>query len=113
MISTKGIKYVKLTEYRMRTETNWTMLYKAMYLKTPNDVTKAARPSLITVGTHSILGVREVKGEATDASASDSEMPACAVLRAPQSLAPSPHIPTMYLKQKIIMLQKSHCFRKE
>ena len=51
----------------------------------------------MTVGTHSMLGVREVKGEATDASASDSEMPAWAVFNAPQSLAPSPHIPTMYL----------------
>lgn len=49
---------------------------------------------LIIVGTHSIFGFLEVKGDATEASASDKEMPACAVFRAPQSLAPSPHIPT-------------------
>lgn len=49
---------------------------------------------LITLGTHSMLGILEVKGEATDASASDREIPAWAILRAPQSLAPSPHIPT-------------------
>jgi hypothetical protein len=30
-----------------------------------------------------------VKGEATDASATDNETPACAVLKAPQSLAPN------------------------
>lgn len=49
---------------------------------------------LISVGTHSILGFLEVKGEATEASASERDIPACAVFRAPQSLAPSPHIPT-------------------
>jgi hypothetical protein len=36
----------------------------------------------------------EVNGAATDASASDKEIPTCAVLRAEQSLAPSPHIAT-------------------
>lgn len=35
----------------------------------------------------------EVKGETTDASASDRATPACAALRAPQSLPPSPAIP--------------------
>lgn len=35
-----------------------------------------------------------VKGETTDASASLRAMPACAALRAPQSLPPSPHIAT-------------------
>ena len=53
---------------------------------------------LITVGTHSMLAFFEVNGEATEASASDSEIPAWAVLSAPQSFAPSPHIPTQYLK---------------
>ena len=51
----------------------------------------------MTVGTHSMLALLEVKGEATEASASDNEIPACAVFSAPQSLAPSPHIPTQYL----------------
>ena len=46
------------------------------------------------VGTQVILGSLEVKGEATDASASDREIPAWAVFSAPQSFAPSPHIPT-------------------
>ena len=49
---------------------------------------------LMTVGTQPMLGSAAVNGEATLASASDSEMPACAVLSAPQSLAPSPHMPT-------------------
>lgn len=48
----------------------------------------------MTIGTHSMVGVLEVKGDATDASASERDIPACAALRAPQSLAPSPHIPT-------------------
>ena len=48
----------------------------------------------INVGTHSIFGRLEVNGDATDASASDREIPACAVFSAPQSFAPSPHIPT-------------------
>ena len=29
------------------TDVNWMILYRAMYLKTPKEVTKAARPSLI------------------------------------------------------------------
>jgi hypothetical protein len=65
-----------------------------MYLNTENDVVKAALPSLISAGTQVILGILEVKGEATDASVSDSEMPALAALNAPQSFAPSPHIQT-------------------
>ena len=46
------------------------MLYKAMYLKTPKDVTRAQRPSRIKVGMHVMFGIRDVKGAATDASAS-------------------------------------------
>ena len=49
---------------------------------------------LITVGTHSMLGFLDVNGLATEASASDNDIPVCAVFKAPQSLAPSPHIPT-------------------
>lgn len=52
---------------------------------------------LITMGTHSMLAMLEVKGETTEASACDSEMPTSAAFRAPQSLAPSPHMPTQYL----------------
>ena len=65
-----------------------------MYLKTPKDVTSAARPSRTRDGTQDMSGVLEVNGEATDASASDREMPACAAFSAPQSFAPSPHIPS-------------------
>ena len=36
----------------------------------------------------------DVKGAATEASASDRDTPTCAAFRAPQSLAPSPHIDT-------------------
>ena len=50
--------------------------------------------NLTVVGTQLMFGSLDVKGDATDASASDKEIPACAVFRAPQSLAPSPHIPT-------------------
>lgn len=39
----------------------------------------------------------DVNGAATDASAMESEMPACAVLSAPQSLQPSPHMITWRL----------------
>ena len=38
-----------------------------------------------------------MKGAAIDASASDKEMPISAALRASQSFAPSPHIPTFWL----------------
>ena len=54
-------------------------------------------PHLMTMGTHSMLATLEVKGETTEASAWDSEMPTSAAFRAPQSLAPSPHMPTQYL----------------
>jgi len=64
-----------------------------MYLKILNDVTSAHRPSLITSTTQLIFGVLEVKGDATEASASESEIPAFALFNAPQSFAPSPHIP--------------------
>lgn len=57
------------------------------------EVTKAHRPSLMTCKTQLMFGIFDVNGEATDASASESDMPACARFNAPQSFAPSPHIP--------------------
>jgi hypothetical protein len=42
-------------QYRIRMEVNWIMLYRAMYLKTPKEVTREQRPSLITSGTHVIF----------------------------------------------------------
>jgi hypothetical protein len=38
----------------------------------------------------------DVKGAATEASLSDNETPASAAFKAPQSLEPSPHMPTQY-----------------
>lgn len=57
-------------------------------------------PHLMTMGTHSMLAMVEVKGETTEASAWESEMPTSAAFRAPQSLAPSPHMPTQYLTRR-------------
>ena len=82
-----------------------------MYLKQLKLVTNAARPSLKTVvskkslgkegkdqyrmtsGTQVISNTRLVNGAATDASASDKEIPTSAAFKAPQSLAPSPQNP--------------------
>lgn len=71
---------------------NWHKEYAAIYLKIPKLVTRAALPSRTTFITQDILGFLEVKGDATDDSASDKEIPVWAARRAPQSLAPSPHI---------------------
>lgn len=43
--------------------------------------------------THEISYIFDVNGAAIEASASDNEMPTSAAFNAPQSLAPSPHIP--------------------
>ena len=51
-------------------------------------------PSRINSGTQDMFGSFDVNGDATEASASDNEIPAWALLRAPQSFAPSPHIAT-------------------
>lgn len=55
---------------------------------------------LISRGTQLMFSVLEVKGEATEASASERETPTSAALSAPQSLAPSPHIPTRQLQKQ-------------
>jgi hypothetical protein len=78
----------------MLTEVNWMAEYKLMYLKQLKLVTNAARPSRMTSGTQEILKILLVNGAATDASASDSEMPTSAAFKAPQSFAPSPQKPT-------------------
>src|ERR1700742_34243 len=76
--------------YRKLTDVNWMAEYKLMYLKQQKLVTRAARPSLIRVGTQEMSKIWLVNGAATDASASDRETPTSAALSAPQSLAPSP-----------------------
>ena len=58
---------------------NCVRLYIQINLTIPNDVTNAARPSRITIGTHSIFGFLDVNGLATDASALDNDIPAFAI----------------------------------
>ena len=70
------------------------------------EVTRAHRPSLMTSTTQLMFGVLDVKGDATDASVSEREIPAFARFNAPQSFAPSPHIP----KTKMIH-KKTYLFR--
>ena len=48
---------------------------------------------LINVGTQEISNWRLVNGAATEASASDNEIPTSAAFKAPQSFAPSPQKP--------------------
>lgn len=65
-----------------------------MNLKVVKDVAKDALPSIKSVTIGEMLKIFEVKGAAIEASASESESPISATLRALQSFAPSPHIPT-------------------
>lgn len=60
------------------------------------DVASEHLPSDNTFSTHVILGIDEVNGAAIEASASLREIPTSDVFNAPQSFAPSPHIPTRY-----------------
>jgi hypothetical protein len=46
-----------------------------MYLKTPKLVTRAHLPSCMSFRTQVMLATLDVNGAATDASASDSEIP--------------------------------------
>ena len=69
-----------------------TIRFTTLLLK--HQIFKEILPSLITSGTQEIFGSFDVNGDATDASASDRDIPACAALKAPQSLAPSPHMAT-------------------
>jgi len=66
-----------------------------MNLKVTNPFVNEHLPFQRRVTTEEILGARDVKGAAIEASASDNESPTSAVLSALQSLAPSPHIPTI------------------
>lgn len=61
--------------YKIITDMNWHKLYEAMYLNMPKLVTRAALPSFIIFNTHVISGFFDVKGLATDDSASDSDIP--------------------------------------
>ena len=72
---------------------NYIILYNAIYLKHWKLVTNEALPSLNNLTTQEMSYIFEVNGAAIDASASDRDMPTSAAFKAPQSLAPSPHIP--------------------
>ena len=65
-----------------------------MYLKAWKDVASEQRPSMRVIMTQVMFGIELVKGAAMDASASLRDIPTSAALNAPQSLAPSPHMPT-------------------
>lgn len=64
-----------------------------MYLKQAKAVVSEHLPSFKTIGTQLISKTELVKGAAMDASASERDIPMSAAFKAPQSLAPSPHIP--------------------
>ena len=64
---------------------NWIKLYRAMYLNIPKLVTRAHLPSCINFSTHVMFETLDVKGAATDASASDKEIPMCAAFSACQN----------------------------
>ena len=65
-----------------------------MYLKLAKEVVRAHLPSLSKVIILEISYSCEVNGAAIDASASESDKPTSAAFKAPQSFAPSPHMPT-------------------
>jgi hypothetical protein len=66
-----------------------------MNLNVWKEVVNAALPSLNRVTMQDIFCVFDVNGAAIDASLSDSDTPISAYLRALQSFAPSPHMPTV------------------
>jgi hypothetical protein len=78
-----------------------------MNLKAWKDVEREALPSCISAATHSMFWILLVKGAAIEASASLKEIPQSAVFRAPQSFAPSPHIPIFYFKKWFWRLETS------
>lgn len=59
-------------------------------------VTKPARHYLINSTIDEMLVILDVNGADIEASACDKDKPISACLRAPQSLAPSPHIATFF-----------------
>lgn len=94
-------KHISLHAYFQETSTN--IIKVVCLVFSPNSNIDTAlllqthdrvSPHLISMGTQLMFSDLEVKGDATEASASDRETPTSAALRAPQSLAPSPHMPT-------------------
>jgi hypothetical protein len=64
-----------------------------MNLNAWNEVVREAFPSFNSSMTQLMFYTLLVNGAAIEASASLNEIPTSAVFRAPQSFAPSPHIP--------------------
>lgn len=65
-------------------------------LKSEKLVANPARHYFMSSTTAEMLIIFEVKGAEIEASASDKERPTSACFKAPQSLAPSPHITTTF-----------------
>ena len=74
----------------------WIKLYRAMMLKREKLVARPALHSFSSSTIELMLVIWEVNGAEIDASAIESERPISACLSAPQSLAPSPHIETLF-----------------
>lgn len=72
--------------------------YSAIILKREKFVAKPALHYFINYTTADMLKTLEVKGAEIDASAWDNDKPTSACFKAPQSLAPSPHIRTTFPK---------------
>jgi len=71
--------------------------YEAIMLKREKFVASPALHYFINYTIEEMLVTCEVKGAEIEASAGDKERPISACFRAPQSLAPSPHMATVFL----------------
>ena len=83
-----------MLKYKIKTVIDYNVAVNTKYLKICIEEVRVFLPSLSRISTHDISCILLVKGAATEASVSLREIPTSAYLRAPQSLAPSPHIPT-------------------
>lgn len=67
-----------------------------MMLNREKFVARPALHSLISSTIEDMLATWDVKGAEIEASACDKDRPMSACFKAPQSLAPSPHIDTVF-----------------
>lgn len=81
---------------------NWIIEYIIINLKIDIVVAIEALPSFSSVIIAVMFVTLEVKGAAIEASLSERLKPASAHFNALQSLAPSPHIPTVILKISLV-----------
>mmetsp|Transcript_21760 Transcript_21760/g.22660 ORF Transcript_21760/g.22660 Transcript_21760/m.22660 type:complete len:96 (+) Transcript_21760:830-1117(+) len=81
--------------FNSTTEMNCIMEKNILYLKHWKEVTMLAFDSKNNSLKQEISGILEVKGAAMEASSKEREMPTEAAFKAPQSLAPSPHMQTV------------------